>query len=205
MITCRVCEGPLQTGFVRDGFPYHKCTVCECIMTDEIPGAAMQTQNEDPEGRNAIPHNLERWKRLHFYSNGNVDKVLDFGCGTGAFLKMIKPFVVEAIGIDRLTKTQLADVAAESIDAAVMVEVLEHLNEPRKIIAELCQKLKPAGILYIETGTVESMKCPETDSYINPRIGHSTIYSLPGLIKLCELSKCDLLIINPTTFIMRKK
>lgn len=98
-------------------------------------------------------------------------RVVDLGCGNGHFLKAIKDKRpnCECVGVDfsgysigqlqkerpditwikeDVTKTSLK---SESFDYVLSFEVLEHLDEPHKLVAELARLCKPGGKALLTT------------------------------------------------------
>lgn len=129
-------------------------------------------------------HNPERLVRIkEFYRN---PKVLDFGCGTGKLVDYLRDNGIEAFGHDKFGSeelfTTIGDVkfVSDYFDVITMIEVIEHTAAPYKELATILDCLKPGGILMIETSFTDWMDL-ETDTYINPSIGHSTIFSHKGL------------------------
>lgn len=111
----------------------------------------------DPRGTS---RNLER-----FYWGGEPGRLLDFGCGSAAFLDVARSRGWETIGSDfsigvleRVREagheahhpTELDEMIADgSIDAIRMNHVLEHLYEPRQVIESLAAKLSARGRIHI--------------------------------------------------------
>lgn len=118
------------------------------------------------------PHGL--WKFVSEMRDGCV--VLDVGCGEGGLLKAIKLFRddIKLIGIDKDEQTlpdgiQFFNINIlkekipfdnESVDYAFMTHVLEHLQDPAVILAELKRVLKHGGKIYIEAPSLRSCYLP---------------------------------------------
>lgn len=90
-------------------------------------------------------------------------KVLDFGCGSGELLRLIKPYCLDVTGIeleqeyiDKLNKdgitcfNSLDSIKDNSIDCVVSYHVIEHLPDPLKTLSELISKLVSGGKVLIE-------------------------------------------------------
>ncbi|AXI01236.1 class I SAM-dependent methyltransferase [Sporosarcina sp. PTS2304] len=89
-------------------------------------------------------------------------KVLDFGCGAGGFLHLIKDRCVSVAGVE-LDNTLNKIINEEGIecfdnlssikgkyDVITLFHVLEHLINPQEILVELQNYLNPNGIIIIE-------------------------------------------------------
>lgn len=89
-------------------------------------------------------------------------RLLDFGCGWGDFLVACRHFGWEAIGVDRSTARMegaaiqilpsLDDLEREPpFHVVTLFEVLEHLDEPARILGQLSRYIVQGGILVLET------------------------------------------------------
>ena len=101
-----------------------------------------------------------------------LGRIADIGTGTGRMLELFAPAATRAVGVDRssemlrLARAKLADVAAcpidlrqgdisdlrladDSVDTAILHQVLHYLPAPEAAIAELARVLAPHGRLLI--------------------------------------------------------
>ena len=90
-------------------------------------------------------------------------RVLDFGCGYGAFLSMCSLFGFEAYGVDRAAarrdNNRYSRVFAEidevepmgPFHALTLFQVLEHLDDPHGLLLRLRDLVVPGGLLVLET------------------------------------------------------
>jgi SAM-dependent methyltransferase len=95
-------------------------------------------------------------------------RVLDVGCGNGALAFPMAALGCEVVGADvdaasidrcrgqnrfpnaRFVPTDGTLAAVDGLfDLVVCSEVLEHLEKPRSLVADMCCKLAPAGLLFI--------------------------------------------------------
>lgn len=98
-------------------------------------------------------------------------KILDGGCGAGLVTIPLAEAGYDVIGVDQSTSSlsvarqrarspratfQKADVenlsfADVSFDAVLLLDLLEHVDDPRKTIAEAARVLRPGGVLVFHT------------------------------------------------------
>lgn len=89
-------------------------------------------------------------------------RLLDFGCGNGAFLLRASEVTQKATGLDLETRAE-ADLRRNNVafasalsalegpfDVITMFHVLEHLHDPRATLRELAARLAPDGEIIIE-------------------------------------------------------
>jgi SAM-dependent methyltransferase len=81
-------------------------------------------------------------------------RVLDVGCGNKPYRSLLGPGVTEYLGLDRAGADSVADVegTAEalpfpdgSFDAAIALQVLEHVEDPGRCLREMARVLCPGG------------------------------------------------------------
>ncbi len=104
--------------------------------------------------------------------NRGVD-VLDVGCGSGTLLGLLKHRGFRATGLDfsaeaaAIAKAENGvDVAvgsleeahfpAESFDVVTLFHVMEHVTNPRLVLAEVSRVLKPNGVAILQVPNIES-------------------------------------------------
>ena len=99
-------------------------------------------------------------------------RLLDIGCGNGAFLAKAKaagwsvlgldldPKAVEAatgLGLDVKAGTMtLFDGESSCFDAITLSHVVEHVHEPVRLLQDVFRLLRPGGVVYVETPNIES-------------------------------------------------
>ena len=105
----------------------------------------------------------------------STGRVLDIGCAAGFFLKVMEEKGWETTGVEisalmadfARTELRLNNVfpgtleeqqfEAESFDVITLWDVIEHLEDPRSVLATTKRLLKNDGILVLETQNVESV------------------------------------------------
>jgi len=108
--------------------------------------------------------NMSQFLKNLPYKNPKGKKFLDLGCGTGEFLFVVQNLGYEAYGVDfnekaiNIAKNRLGienvysdDVLhfledkKEEYDVITAFEIIEHLNNPKKLLELVYQSLKPGG------------------------------------------------------------
>lgn len=92
-----------------------------------------------------------------------AEPVYEFGSRyvPGAGASDMRPFFLDAEyvgadihagrGVDVILDLHAIDLPASSVGTALMLDTLEHVEFPRKALAELCRVLGPGGILIVST------------------------------------------------------
>jgi len=129
-------------------------------------------------------------------TNKNL-KILDIGCGDGVLLWLISQKTpAKLFGIDtdksslKLARSKLGDKAtlkqasayqlpfkARQFDIVIAAEVIEHLNQPSRMLQEIKRALKPSGRLIIST-PIKLTSIPEDKMHVQeytPQTALSTL------------------------------
>ena len=79
---------------------------------------------------------------------------LDFGCGPGpALVAMGREAGYQMAGYDKFY-ADFPELLARQYDFITSTEVIEHIAEPRTVLAQLWDCLKPGGLLVLQTQRV---------------------------------------------------
>jgi SAM-dependent methyltransferase len=119
-------------------------------------------------------------------------RVLDLGCGVGHSYRLLEPR--DTVGIDRdraaldgqERETRVADMRAlpfeaDSFDAVLSVQSIEHVPDPERVLAEAVRVLRPGGTAVFVTPNRLTFGRP--DEIIDPY--HYVEYSANQLRALC--------------------
>ena len=118
-----------------------------------------------------------KYGRLLKHLQRPFDSYLDVGCSTGRFLELAEsmgasPNRISGIELDsrlvRSLQERGLDVECSRVedsellrnktfDLITMFHVIEHVAEPREVIARLAESLTPGGVLALETPNLESL------------------------------------------------
>lgn len=158
----------------------------ECIGYHEI-GAEFDKQLGYPEIVSRFLFDRVKKRMLEWVEPANGHSVLDVGCGAGYFLYLIrekyraKGFVPALTGVDistfqlsymtrRMHKEGISDAVAvhgngeylpfadASFDVVTCSEVIEHIRNPERALAEMRRVLKPTGRLLLSTPSMTAQK-----------------------------------------------
>lgn len=152
----------------------------------------------------------QRYKRLERFSPGK--KLLEIGCGTGEFLETAGRHGHDVVGLDlsvsavEYVKKKLpgitvlncllreASIPPRSFDVVVGFHVLEHVENPRDLLGEIREILKPGGLI--------CLAIPNVDSYYRRVLGknwwgfvpeHAWHFSREGLHRALEQAQFQVL------------
>lgn len=131
-------------------------------------------------GQNA-PH---RWRerKAALTEHKHSGALLDLGCSSGSFLESLKGDGWKLHGIEMSTEcAKIAEAKTgaqvfvgnildasfprESFDVITCFDVLEHLYEPRRVMARVGEWLKPGGIFYVLVPNIDSAESRVFGSY----------------------------------------
>jgi SAM-dependent methyltransferase len=91
---------------------------------------------------------------------GRTDaRVLDLGCGGKPYLPVFAPFAGRYVGVDAAPGPQVDHVISaeslpfedESFDLVLCTQVLEHVQDPAAVLAEIHRLLRPGGAALVST------------------------------------------------------
>jgi len=197
------CAAPLVSSqIVLPEGPLLRCAACGQLVSqcsEDAYRAALTKWDTAagtlPDARSVRRHATVSRRRLRTLLSvlgrrASEVKLLDVGCSSGAFLLAAREIGLEAEGVEispeaadaarragfRVFTGLLEDAAYPdaSFDAVTLIEVLEHLREPRALLAECRRILRPGGVLLATT--------PNGASWTARAMGASwDVFSLTGM------------------------
>ncbi len=235
---CPVCNHTGFTNFLhcedfttsREKFALTKCDRCEFVLTNPRPNSKEIEKYYHSD--NYISHaggkktamdflyllarkKTLRAKRKIIASNSNGKTLLDFGCGTGEFLKEMncngyKTFGVEPSPIARekasllqagkIAETQ-SELAQQQFDVVTLWHVLEHLHNLNESLESFRKVLRNSGTIFIAVPNLKSEDAqhygPYWAAYDVPR--HLWHFSTTNMKTILEKNGFKLLRILPMT------
>ena len=163
---------------------YYECESCKTLFVHEGLDQMNKVCGESEDERNRL-HNDDRIGRFIYYVGIN-SFILDYGCGSGLLVKDAKNRWLNIDGYD-LHNLEYCKLKDTHYDLVSMIEVVEHLSKPFKEFDEVYNLLEDGGILYIETSFTDTLEKPLSfNHYVNPTLGHATIFSNLGLDTLLK-------------------
>ena len=212
IVRCPVCSsGSASAPFWKTPC-FHRCEGCGLIFRYPFPDVAILSQlyrtswmspdqNKAETGATEIV-NAQSLVKFLTRSIGNANlsgqNILDFGAGRGAMTiallqKGAQVIAVEPFGYDRLvdlgvsTYRDLEGLSREvRFDGIILLEVLEHLPEPRRTLDQLHQHLVPGGWIFITTpnptGLPAKLRGERWREAVRP--GHVLFFTPPTLKSL---------------------
>lgn len=160
------------TDFTEDAFPFgkgiefvlHECISCGLhFFNSEFAGNAAFYQ----QLMASVPYEPSRWEFGQVARELKAsDSVVDFGCGEGAYLRMMQPLVCRAIGVDHnrdaIERLRQAGVEAEvasfsrfaaehpaDFDVACAFHTLEHLADIDEFMRAISRCVRPGGRIFL--------------------------------------------------------
>jgi SAM-dependent methyltransferase len=182
-VSCPMCRGNRATEELRswNGYPIMRCQQCSLLFTDDssAPPADALYPVFDQSGSGvgkSVGGALRvflRHREAFVKTLKPAGRLLDFGCGNGAFASHMSAAGFDAVGIEpfslglpltgerlRLIRAPLDDVEGELglFDVITMWHVLEHLRDPVAILERLAAHLAPDGVLVVSVPNFSSVQ-----------------------------------------------
>ncbi len=158
------------------------CQKCQCGFTspqpdDETLHALHSTQYyRNGEGVRFAPpvewlvEGMRRWRVYRLLRVVQVGRALDIGCGSGKFLCALQCGGWDVAGLelnnDTATgarvvhnirvETELSAFTENSFDLITITHVLEHVRDPRQMLADCVRLLKPGGVIAVAVPNIDS-------------------------------------------------
>lgn len=164
-----------------ENFGIWSCTECSLRFTQDIPDAQHIGQYYQSESyishtntRKGLVNTLYHWVRRYTLgskrrllvnlSGKSSGKLLDYGCGTGAFAATMQQAGWQVLGlepdagaraqaslagVDNGAPEMLFELDAASFDVITLWHVLEHVHRLHDVVQALVRALKPDGLLLI--------------------------------------------------------
>jgi SAM-dependent methyltransferase len=181
-------RGPDRFHGRQEKYTLVRCPACSLVWLRHPPASAqMHLHYTDAYDKliSASGHNSpHRWRerKAALTPHNQSGALLDLGCSSGSFLESLKGGGWKLHGIEMSKNcAKIAEAKSgaqvfvgnildatyppESFDAITCFDVLEHLYEPRRVMARVSEWLKPGGIFYVLVPNVDSAEARAFGSY----------------------------------------
>ncbi|MGH2850370.1 MAG: class I SAM-dependent methyltransferase [Solirubrobacteraceae bacterium] len=178
-----------RTLFIKHGFTFVRCAECRLVFSNpQVRDDLVETEYRSGGSNDIWVEVLLSERQLEIDRSKFSDlldelepvrgegRLLDVGCSIGLFLELARSrgwsgvgiefsdrartYAVDALGLDVVaTSLESTGWRDASFDVITLNSVIEHLNDPRRVLGEVRRLLKPRGALYLITPNVESLAC----------------------------------------------
>ena len=172
-----------KKAFIKGGVQYYTDELgnifCKKLDQSGMVGGGMELE------RNADDINQGRLERIRQISGKDNPTILDYGCGNGLMVTFMQDAGLDCDGYDPYNG-QFADVLSlkKDYDVIVLTEVIEHLTAPFAELYDIKFICHKGSKIMIETSFADWLT--KDDFYIEPKVGHCTIFSHAGLDHLMQ-------------------
>lgn len=159
--------------FKQTVFHLWKCPQCRTIHSvdpvdfqDIYNDYPLNKRRMDPFAKMTMSNLLRRLKRAGVKK---TDSILDYGCGNGLFVQFLKQKgYINTTGYDPYVPEFAVLPEMSLFDCVVANDVIEHVSDPRVVIKDCINHLKPGGLLYIGTADSEGVDMKNLEPHVMP-------------------------------------
>lgn len=236
MQECSVCHNKKSHKIgIKGDFKINVCSKCKSLFAVRISPEQKEFSYDDYYHEEALDVPEFVYQRLdeiiaEFAPFRKNNRLLDVGCGAGAFLSRADKteWEVEAVEVSRSSVEIVrekglkvfhgtldeANYPDDHFDVVVSIEVIEHIPDPEPVIKEISRILRPGGLFWGTTphGRGISSKIIGTDWSVICPPSHLQLFSVSGMtemFKRCGFSEVKIAThgVNPFEIIqtLRKK
>ena len=207
---CLLCGGGGRNVLIKSKTRNSTHTIVQCVNCGLQQLYPLPTVEEDAEYYDENPHDRDTtpefsitdiYRKFEYQNRSRVDylkkfginknwKILDYGCGYGFFIEMMKEegFLLDGIeisadklkvcemrmgddfnrirNINLLTKELPRDLKAK-YDMVTMFHLLEHISQPELLLKKVKEMVKPGGYLVVEVPNVANRMMEASEAFNN--------------------------------------
>lgn len=180
---CPVCGFPNILYFHKKNYyVYFRCPECKLVFLQPVPSVQKIASLYDKHYEFRVDKTAQArfteqaqsvLKKIRTYAPMS-QTLLDIGAGFGTFVKLAKQHGFNPLGLEpaknlyRIAKkdnlkmlnlgfeTYFLQNPKSKFDVISLIHVVEHLREPEKALRKIIGRLKPNGVLFIETPNADS-------------------------------------------------
>lgn len=169
---CKICDKIINLNksylYTHSKIKYYRCNNCLLVFQYPLPNNQKlkdlyskeyfnqnYLKNNNDFKLRKIQYKLDKKIILNYYKDDKNNKILDYGCGNGTFLKLFKS---KKIGYDfnkdarvdtSVRRVSIKKVFEEKYDLIIMRGVIEHIPNFEEIIKKLTKCVNKNGLFYI--------------------------------------------------------
>jgi SAM-dependent methyltransferase len=192
-------------------YKLRRCSTCSHVWLSNPPSPAEIGEHYGSDYDLTISAAAESasrsWKReretlLRHKASGTI---LDLGCSSGSFLATLRHQFASRFGVEMSSEMAQragrnsgaavfvgdileASFAPGSFDAVTCFHVLEHMYDPREVVARVSKWLKPGGVFYVLVPNIDAGEFRIFQSYWYPLElpRHLSHFCPASLLRMCE-------------------
>lgn len=162
--------------FVGESFRVWRCGTCRTLHCREMVDLGhYYAQYPFARARLTWPFRMFYRRQIARLRRQGLEvghRILDYGCGNGRFVKYLRSHGFPlAMGYDPYgAPDRFGDpevLRAGSFDYVVLQDVLEHVEDPRQLLARLDGLLRPGGTVLVGTPDAERIDLQRPGDYLN--------------------------------------
>lgn len=182
---CPVCGNVAPSRLEKRMVEYFQCSSCRTLFSNPLDNENMVGGgNEEQRNKEQNHERIGRIKDIITGDKENV-RILDFGAGHGLLAKDFNNAGFKCDPYDAYNPEFSRLPEKDTYHVVAMIEVIEHLSFPFSELDVVRRSLKWNGVVMIETSFVDIAQeegiSLEEFFYVEPGVGHSTIFSHHGL------------------------
>jgi SAM-dependent methyltransferase len=186
-LVCPSCDSPDHALVFTswNGYPIRRCASCQLVFTDDREAPPPETlyphfEQSDTAASKNVRSALSVFtkQRADFVElvtpqHGGRPRLLDYGCGSGAFARFMTGRGYDVVGLEpfslgsptkeaslTLLRKPFEDAREElgKFDVITLWHVLEHVKKPATLLSALASHLKDDGVLVISVPNFKSVQ-----------------------------------------------
>jgi SAM-dependent methyltransferase len=184
-VTCKLCgyeSNSSQPGafgaargntarFCDQMFRLWKCPRCLSIHSldpvdfrDIYSDYPLNKRRLDVFARGTLRHLVRRLEKAGLKKTA---RILDYGCGNGVLIQFLNERGYELVsGYDPYVEGYSTPMKGQQFDCVIANDVIEHVEDPRAMVDECRELVRPGGLLYIGTADSEPVEMTDLEPHV---------------------------------------
>lgn len=193
--------------FRDETFSVWRCSQCRSIHAEDEVDLAHYYRTYPTFPREAEPRMAPAFEGLlRRLRDGGLEpdhRVLDYGCGSGCFVRFLEQKGYRVTGYDAYAEPYRDERAlAATYDCVVSQDVIEHVPSPRELLATFRRLARPGGLVVIGTPDASAIDLSRPEDYVHVLHApyHRHILASDALRKAAEDAGFEVLRFYPTMY-----